>query len=76
VVIQKGQFHQLIHQLVAIYSQFYGGFMQAMQVANGIKRVNGDPVKGGYQCHHHFAIKLYRAANFVFSCGLSVLQDY
>jgi hypothetical protein len=63
VVVQKGQFHQLMHQLGAIYTQFYGGFMQAMQVANGVKRVNGDPVKGGCQCHHHFVIKLYGAAN-------------
>ena len=63
IVIQKGQFHQLMHQLGGIYSQFYGGFMQAMQVANGMKRVNGNPVKGGYQAHHLFAVRLYRAAN-------------
>ena len=63
VVIQKGQFHQLMHQLGAIYSQFYGGFIQAMQVANGVKRINGDPVKGGYQAHELFAVRIYRAAN-------------
>ncbi len=63
VVIQKGQFHQLMHQLGAIYLQFYGGFIQAMQVANGVKRINGDLVKGGYQTHDLFAVRLYRAAN-------------
>ena len=63
IVIQKGQFHQLMHQLGCIYTQFYGGFMQAMQVGNGVKQVNGDPVKGGYQTHHLFAVGLYRAAN-------------
>jgi hypothetical protein len=58
IVIQKGQFHQQIHQLGAIYAQFYGCFMQLFQVANGVKQVNGNPVKGGFQCHEQFAKKI------------------
>ncbi len=61
--IQKGQFHQLIHQLGAIYSQFYGGFLQAMWVANGVKQVNGDPIKGGFQTHEQFAMKMNKSCN-------------
>ncbi len=51
IFIPKGQFHQLMHQLQAIHTQFYGGFLHAMQVANGVKSENGDPVKGGFQTH-------------------------
>ena len=35
--------------------------MQAMQLANGVKRVKGDPVKGDYQAHERFAIKLFKS---------------
>ena len=63
VVIQKGQFHQCMHHLATIYTQFYGGFLQVVQVCNGVKRVTGDPVKGGYQTHHHFAKKVYISCN-------------
>jgi hypothetical protein len=63
IFIQKGHFHQLMHQLQAIYTQFYGGFLQAMQVANGVKRVNGDPVKGGFQTHEQFSMKCYKSVN-------------
>ncbi len=28
-----------------------------------MKRLNGDPVKGGFQCHKQLAIKLYNACN-------------
>ena len=63
VHIQKGQFHQLMHHLGAIYSQFYGGFMEAMQLASGFKCITGDPVKKGYQVHHIFAKALYDGCN-------------
>jgi hypothetical protein len=48
-----------MHHLGANYSQFYGGFMEAMQVASGFKQITGDPVKKGYQVHHIFAKTLY-----------------
>jgi hypothetical protein len=60
---QKGHFHQQMHLLGTIYTQFYGSFMEAFHVSNGVKRVNGDPVKSGFQCHKQFAIKLYHACN-------------
>jgi hypothetical protein len=63
VFMQKGQFHQQIHQLGAIYQQFYGCFMQAFVAENRVKRVNGDPIKNGFQCHEQFAKKLYNACN-------------
>jgi hypothetical protein len=65
IFIQKGHFHQLMHQLQAIYTQFYGGFLQAMQVANGVKRVNWDPVKGEFQTHEQFSKKCYKAVNLL-----------
>jgi hypothetical protein len=34
--------------------------MQACQLANGVKRVKGDPLKGDYQAHEWFAIKLFK----------------
>jgi hypothetical protein len=40
--------------------------MQASQVDNHVKRVNGDPVKGGFQCHKQFALKLCNACNRFF----------
>jgi hypothetical protein len=46
-----------MHQLQAIDTQFYGGFLQAMQVANDVKKVYGDPVKGGFQAHEQFFMK-------------------
>ena len=35
--------------------------MQPMQLANGVKRVQGDPVKGNFQDHERFMLKLYTA---------------
>ena len=61
ILIQKGHFHQCMHQLGVIYTQFYGGFMQAMPLANGVRRVKGDPVKGDYQAHIAFASKLFKS---------------
>jgi len=61
IVIQKGLFHQQMHQCGVIYSLFYGSFIQPMQVANGVKRVMGDPVKGNYQDHDKFLLKLYKS---------------
>jgi hypothetical protein len=63
VFVQKGPFLQQMHLLGAIYTQFYGSFMQAFQVASGVERVTGDPVKSGFQCQERFAIKLYNACN-------------
>ncbi len=51
VIMQKGHFHQQMHQLGVIYNLFYGGFMQTFQVSSGVKRVNSDPVKGRFQDH-------------------------
>jgi hypothetical protein len=65
VFVQKGQFHQQMHLLGEIYTQFYVSFMQAFQVASGVKRVTSDPVKSGFQCHKMFAIKLYKARNWL-----------
>ncbi len=61
--VQKGRFHQQLHLLGVIYTQFYSSFMQAFQVVSGVKRVTGDPVKSGFQCHKMFAIKLFNACN-------------
>ena len=49
--MQKGLFHQGIHQAAAIYTVYCRGFPQALQVALGEKRVTGDLVKGGFQDH-------------------------
>ena len=36
-------------------------FLQALQVALSVKRVKGDPVKGNYQDHDKFMLKVYAA---------------
>jgi hypothetical protein len=63
IFMQKGQFHQQIHLLGTIYQQFYGGLMQPFVAENRVKRVNGDPIKGGFQSHDQFAKKMYRSCN-------------
>ena len=60
--MQKGLFHQLMHQCAVIYIKFYGGFMQPMQVALAKKRVKGDPVKSNFQDHDKHQMELYHAA--------------
>ncbi len=82
ICIQKGAFHQCMHHLASIYTQFHGGFMQLFQVANGVKRVTGDPLKQlAFQCHKQFAIKLYNAFNqfmlrmYVHSCYHTQFHD-
>jgi hypothetical protein len=60
---QEGHFHQQMHLLCTLYTQFFGSFMQAFQVSNGVKRVNGDPVKSGCQCYKQFSIELYHPCN-------------
>ena len=60
VIMQEGMFHQLMHQSAVIYIKYYGGFLQAMQVALAIKRILGDPVKGNFQDHDKFIIKMYK----------------
>jgi hypothetical protein len=62
VFVQKGHFHQQMHLLGSIYT-VYRSFVQAFQVSNGAKRVNGDPVKSEFQCHEQFAMKLYHTCN-------------
>ncbi len=63
VFVQKRHFHQQMLLLGAMYTQFDGSFMQAFKVSNGVKRVNGDPVKSGFQSHKQLAMKLYHACN-------------
>ncbi len=64
IFIQKGAFHQCMHHLASIYTQFYGGFLQPFQVANSVKRVTGNPLKqSAFQCHEQFATKLNNACN-------------
>jgi hypothetical protein len=54
VCMQKGLFHELMHHADAIYKLYYGGFLQAMQAHNAVKKVNGDPTKNCYQHHDKF----------------------
>ena len=54
VVIQKGLFHQGMHQVCVVYSLYYGGFLQCLQVALGRKRITGEPTKGRFQDHEIF----------------------
>ena len=61
IFIQRGYFHQSMHQLGVIYSIFFGGFMQAILVGVGDKRIEGDPVKRNFQKHENFAIKLFKS---------------
>ena len=61
IIMQKGLFHQLMHQAAVIYTKFYGGFLQALQVVLSVKRVKGDPVKANYQDHDKFMLKVYAA---------------
>ena len=80
IVMQKGLFHQLMHQSAVVYIKYYGSFMQAMQVLLSVKRVKGDPVKSNYQDHDKFQLKLYRAcrrfrfAKFIGSLSASDLD--
>ena len=59
-----------MHQTGIIYSIYYGGFIQCFQLALSVKRVNGDPVKKGYQDHDihlrdlYLACLRYRLHNF------------
>jgi hypothetical protein len=50
-----------MHQLGVVYTMFHGGFMQPLQVANGIKKVMGDPLKGKFKDHERFVVKLFKA---------------
>ena len=59
--MQKGLFYQLIHQCTVVYTKYYGGFMQPLQVALGKKRVCNDPTKN-FQDHNKHQMELYRAA--------------
>jgi hypothetical protein len=69
IFIQKGTFHQCMYHLASMYTQFYGGFMQPFQVANGVKRVTGNLLKQSvFQCHEQFAIKLNNASNQFMLC--------
>jgi len=59
-IMQKGVFHQLMHQASVIYTKFYGGFMQALQIELAVKRVVGTPEKIHFQDHEKYMRKLYR----------------
>ena len=59
VVVQKGLFHQLMHQSVVICIIYFPGFLQSLQVALGIKQVNVDPIKDKFQEHERFLNKTY-----------------
>ena len=48
IVIQKGLFHQGMHQVSVIYTLYYGGLLQCLQVALARKHINGEPIKGGF----------------------------
>ena len=61
IIIQKGLFHQRMHQADAIFTVYYGAFLQAVQVSIGDKRVTGNPVKGGFQDHDLFLLKVYHS---------------
>ena len=61
VTILIGHFHEDMHRLDCDYRIFYPGCWQAMQFELGVKRVNGDPVKGNFQDHENFALKLFKA---------------
>jgi hypothetical protein len=54
VMMQKGLFHELMHHAEAIYKLYYGGFLQAMQAHNAVKKVTGEPSKNHYQQHDKF----------------------
>ncbi len=55
IFIQRGFFHQSMHQLGVIYSIFFGGFMQAILVGVGDKSIAGDPVKRNFQKHENIS---------------------
>ena len=61
IVVQKGLFHQGMHQVCVIYSLYYGGFLQCLQVALARKRITGEPIKGRFQDHEIFLITTYLA---------------
>ena len=81
IIIQKGLFYQCLHQASAIYTKYYGGFMQAIQVELSVKRVNGIPERSYYQDHDKFLQKLYRAcrrsrfAKFIESLTAADLEE-
>jgi hypothetical protein len=61
--------------LGAIYTQLHDSFMQAFQVASGVQRVTGDPVKSGFQCHKMFAIKPYTTCNWLMMMRFCISLD-
>ncbi len=78
--MQKGLFHQGMHQTALIFVIYYGGFLQAIQVELGVKQVMGDSLKGSFQDHERFLVKTYLACNrylhrcFLKSIDLSMLE--
>jgi hypothetical protein len=66
IFMTKGLFHQMMHQTMVIYDLFYGAFLQALQVHGGVKRVTGNPLKGNFQSHEKFLLKVLRACHCCF----------
>jgi hypothetical protein len=53
--------HVKMHNLVVIYSLFYGGFLQAMQAELRFKRIQQNPMKGHFKDHEVFAKLVFNA---------------
>ena len=61
-LLQHDFLHERFHQMQAIYSQYWGGFLQPLACLLGVKRVSGDPMGGGKIIdHHNFLLLVYRA---------------
>ena len=61
IFVQKGLFHQGMHQVAVIYTLYYGAFLQCIQVALARKRITGEPIKGRFQDHEIFMRMTYLA---------------
>jgi hypothetical protein len=55
----NGMLHVKMHNLVVVYSFFYGGFLQAIQAELRFKRIQQNPMKGHYKDHEVFAKLVY-----------------
>jgi hypothetical protein len=51
--------HVKMHNLVVIYSFFYGGFLHAIQMELCFKCIQQNPMKGHYKDHKVFAKLVY-----------------
>lgn len=80
ITLMPGDFHEDMHRLDCGFRMFYPGFWQPLCFELSVKRVNGDPVKGGFQAHENFALKLlkgfkrYRIRCFIASMPVADLR--